>query len=52
MLEDNYGEANIETLPHNIFVFANKVLNKNYINISVDVYCKFWSDALSTHTFP
>ena len=35
------GEANIETLPQYIFVFANEIINKNYTKISVDVYCKF-----------
>ena len=38
MLTNNWnGEANIETLPHNIFVFGDEVFNKNYTNISVPV---------------
>ena len=36
MLANNWnGEANIETLPHIIFVFVNEVFNKNYMSISV-----------------
>ena len=38
MLVNNWGEANIETLPLNIFVFVNEVFNINYTSISVDTY--------------
>ena len=35
MFVNNWGgEANIETLPLNIFVFVYEVLHKNYTNIS------------------
>ena len=36
----------------NIFVFANEVFNKNYINISVAAYSKFLIDWLYIHTSP
>ena len=48
----NRGEANIETLPLNIFVFVNEVFNKNYRSISVVEYSKSVSEQLYTQTSP
>ena len=52
MLVNNWGEANIETLPYIIFVFVNEVFNKNYWSISVKLYQKSESETLYAQISP